>query len=78
MTTRKALQQQLNKLERLMPDLVRKYPDRDDLMQEFCGHADVITEAASGADYEWANDALDKMLTRYGFPPQKDELPADG
>ena len=78
MASRDVLQQRLNKLGRLMPGLVRQYPGRDDLMGEFCGHADRITEDASAADYEWANKALDNLLTRYGFPPQKDELPADG
>ena len=78
MATRDVLQQRLNKLERLMPGLVRKYPGRDDLMGEFCGHADRITEDASGADYEWVNGALDSLLTRHGFPPQKGDLSADG
>ena len=78
MASRDVLQQRLNKLGRLMPGLVRQYPGRDDLMGEFFGHADHITEDASAADYEWVNGALDSLLTRYGFPPQKDELPADG
>ena len=78
MATRDVLQQRLDELEALMPELVRKYPDRDDLMQEFCGYADRISEETTAADDAWANDALDTMLTRYGFPPLKDELPADG
>ena len=76
MATRDVLQQRLNKLERLMPDLVRKYPDRDDLMGEFCGHADRITKDASAADYEWVNSGLDSVLTRYDFPRQECKLPA--
>lgn len=51
---------------------------RDDLLGGFCGHADRFTKGASAADCERANDALDSLLTRYGYPSQKDELPVDG
>jgi hypothetical protein len=78
MATREVLQQRLDELERLMPQLVRDYPDREDFMQEFCGYADRITEEATAADDTWATEALDGMLSRYGHPPAKDELPADG
>ncbi|MGY3038538.1 hypothetical protein ACVWWQ_000125 [Rhodanobacter sp. TND4EL1] len=78
MTSRDVLQQRLDELEAMMPGLVSKYPDRDDLLQEFCGYADQITEETTAETDAWANAALDDMLTRHGYPPLKDELPADG
>jgi hypothetical protein len=78
MATREALQQRLDALEAMMPALVRDHPARDDLMQEFCGYADRITEDTTAETDAWANAALDDMLTRHGYPPLKDELPADG
>lgn len=78
MATREVLQQRIDDLEARMPELVRKYPDRDDLMQEFCGYADLISEETTAADDAWAMEALDNMLTRYGMPPNQDELPPDG
>lgn len=72
------LQQRLDGLQAMMPERVRRYPERDDLMQEFCGYADRITEDATAPDGAWANESLDGTLTRYGFPPLKDELPASG
>jgi len=76
--TRDELQQRLDELEAMMPELVRRYPEREDLLQEFCGYADQITEETTAETDAWANAALDDMLTRYGHPPLHDELPADG
>ena len=76
--TRDELQRRLDELEALMPELVRRYPEREDLMQKFCGYADRITEETTAETDAWANAALDDMLTRYGYPPLHDELPADG
>jgi hypothetical protein len=78
MATRELLQRRIDELESRMPDLVRRYPERDDLMQEFCGYADRITEDATAEQDAWVHEGLDSMLTRYGFPPANDELPADG
>lgn len=78
MTPREVLQQRLDELEAMMPALVRDHPEREDLMQEWCGYADRITEDATADTYAWAHAALDDMLTRYGYPPLADELPADG
>jgi hypothetical protein len=78
MAAREMLQRRLDELEELMPELVRKYPDQDDLMQEFCGYADRITEETTAEDDSWAHEALDGMLTRYGFPPRIDDPPGDG
>jgi len=78
MATREVLQERLDELQRLMPELVRQYPNREDFMQEFCGYADQISEDAGAADDAWAQEALDSLLTRHGFPPTQDELPADG
>lgn len=78
MTTRDVLQQRLDGLEALMPELVRKRPDHQYLMREFCGYVDRITEETTAADGAWANEALDGIFTRYGFRPQEDQLAADG
>ena len=78
MATRDVLQQRLDELEALMTAMVRDHPGRDDLMQEFCGYADRITEETTAETDAWANAALDDMLTRHGYPPLKDELPTDG
>ena len=78
MATRDLLQQRLSQFERLLPDLEHKHPCRDHLTGESHGHADRITNDTSAVDYECANEALDTLLTRFGIPPQKDELPADG
>lgn len=78
MATRDLLQKRLDNLEALMPELVRKHPERADLMQAFCRYSDRITEETTARDDAWVNDSLDNMLTRYGFPPQQDELPPDG
>lgn len=76
--TREQLQQRLDELEALMPELVSQCPDREALMHEFCGYADCITEETTAETDAWAHTALDDMLTRYGYPPLQYELPADG
>lgn len=37
----------------------------------------MITDGAGPKDYDFAVDAIDKMLTKHGFPPGPDDMPAD-
>jgi len=77
MASRIELQRQLVKLEADVPEMARLYPESADFISEFAGHADVITDAAGPADYDWALGGIDRILTGAGHPPEANELPPD-
>lgn len=62
------LQQHLNELEAQLPALMRDHSDEADFWPAFAGQADVITEAAGPADFDWVQERLDAMLRHHGAP----------
>ncbi len=79
MTTRAALQAQLDELARQTPTIVQEHPEEGDFWAAFAGASDVITDAAGPEDYDWVLRQIDGILEANGRMPQElapsDDLP---
>lgn len=72
MTTRKALEEKLDELDKAMELLKKANPDPSDFWPAFAGMADVILDEASADDFDWVNEQTDKILFKHhmGMPPE--------
>lgn len=74
MASRQELQRRLAKLEADMPEMKRLYPDYGEFICEFLGHADYITDDATGANSDWAQEQVDLILDKHGFKANPDAV----
>jgi len=65
--SRQELQLRLARLESDMPELTSRYPDFQDFIGEFAGHADYIMDNARNADHAWAYSEIDRILHNFGI-----------
>jgi hypothetical protein len=63
----------LDRLEALMPDMMKQYTEDGDLLEAFAGEADCIEHAASDADHDYVRGRLDCMLKNAHLIPGEDE-----
>lgn len=77
MASRAELERRLTKLDADIPEIKRRYPVPADFIAEFAGHADHITDDATGPDANWAFDRVDALLEKHGFSAGPDDSPPD-
>ena len=70
--SRHELQRRLAKLEADMPELMARYPDRDDLLGEFFTRAYFTIDAITLTEDAWAFNETNRLLQKFGYRARSD------